>query len=260
MRNFSRKTRVTPRPLHKAHPALPRLPPRPFRPFARFADPNDDSKVEFLATRFESLAVDSSFHSTPAGTALITTTSLPSDGPNRSTELTTDSIVPSVTPIAENTAALFSGDGSMNSPFTEVTQGNKQADHRFREQEIFPLPQIDSEHNLFITRACWEDLRSVADEHGFILDEHFKLIANVINPRPSTELSAICAGDRFNCPHPSYSPDRLTLGPEYCADRLFFDGFYHNVDVCGSEHSGRTTRREMREDCNRTCEDAAKRD
>jgi hypothetical protein len=247
MRNFSGKTRVTPRPRHKAHPALPRVPPRPFRPFPRLANPNDDANVDFLA------------NSVPAGTALIPTTSVSSEGPGRSTELTANSIPSSPTHIAENAAPFFLGDGSFNSPFTEATQGNEQTDHHFQGQENLPLPEIISEHNPFIARAaCWEDLRSVADVHGFVLDEHFRLTAKVKDPRPSTELSAICAGDRYNCPHPSYSPDRHTLGPEYCADRLFFDGYYHNDDAGRRKRSGRTTRREMREDRSRLCGGAAR--
>ena len=86
MRNFSGKTRVTPRPRHKVHPALPRLPPKPFRRFARLAEPNDDANINFLATKFNSLAVDGASHSMPMDTGQIPTTSIPSGDHSGSTQ------------------------------------------------------------------------------------------------------------------------------------------------------------------------------
>ena len=70
-------------------------------------------------------------------------------------------------------------------------------------------------------------IKSIVD-----LDEFFKLTPKIKSRdvRPTSELSALCKGDHRSCPHPSYSPDRRTLGPEYCADRLFFNEFYHDVD------------------------------
>lgn len=245
-RSFSHKARIASQAFCKMQPALPRVPPRPFKPFARLADPLDDDNIDYLADKFHSLSMDGSLLSLPANTAHIATPApTPVYDHNGSTSV-------------HNTAdLLFTGNGSAESPFIEVPQepacsttADPQQDYRLWEQEIYPLPEIISEHNPLILRAaCWEDLHLVAEEHGFELDQYFKLTPKLKerSTRPSTELSAICGGDRYSCPHPCYSPDRRTLGPEYCADRLFFDRCYRcdNVDRRNPGHV--TTKEDIRQ-------------
>ena len=235
MRNFSNKTHVASQPLHRLCTALPvpRVPPRPFKPFACLADPNDNVNVNFLANGLHSMSLD---NTSPA--VSVNTTQA-----NVTPALTQDQIesakasAPSFTPLADQQLLhcadlAFTGEGSMDCPFTEIPRTPTPSPVTPGCQ-LDPLPQVISKHNPFLARAaCWEDLHLVAREHGFDLDEFFKLTLKIKSRDvwPTSELSTLCKGDHCSCPHPSYSPDHKTLGPEYCADRLFFDEFYHDVN------------------------------
>jgi hypothetical protein len=102
----------------------------------------------------------------------------------------------------EDLEPLFIGDGSLTAPFTEVSD------------------------KVWRMTAFLKDLQVVADFYGFKLEEYSDLAPRVIE----LGSSSTCTGGRLTCLHPSYAPDRRTLGPEYCADRLFFDQFYRRVD------------------------------
>ena len=193
----------------------------------------------------------------PMDTAQIPNLSTLSGDHSKSMQLTAPPIENSAGHLMNASAPFFSGDGSMSSLFIEITQKSKQTDHQFWKQEVFLLLEIISEHNPLLARAaCFEDLQLVADEHGFVLDEYFRLTSKVKEPQPDTQLSAICAGNYYNCPHPSYSPDHRTLGPEYCTDHLFFDRFYQNDNICSNNHGGC---REIRKSFDNICRSATKR-
>jgi hypothetical protein len=236
MRNFSNKTHVASQPLRRMHTALPmpRVPPRPFKPFARLADPISDVNVEFLANGLRSVSLNNGPPSVPADTVQITVAPAPTPDLLKNAEPSAPSIAPSAVQQQLIHADLaFAGEGSVDNPFTEVSD-TATPTPATPEDEHLHRPHVLSEHNPFLARAaCWENLLLVAGEHGFDLDECFKLTPKIKSrdARPSSELSALCKGDRFTCPHPSFSPDRRTLGPEYCADRIFFDEYYHDADV-----------------------------
>jgi hypothetical protein len=96
---------------------------------------------------------------------------------------------------------LFTGNGTIDSPFTEVAINR----------------------GFFDKAACIKELEHVADSYGF------ELVELVLLPPIAT--TTHCTAGASDCPHPSYHPDRRTLGPEYCADRTFFNKFYHDDDV-----------------------------
>ena len=235
MHNFSNKTHVASQPLRRIHTALPvpRVPPRPFKPFARLADPNSDVNVEFLTNGLLSVSLSDDSPSIPIGKAPL----IVALAPTRDLLRTSKTSAPSINSLADQQQLIhdpaFAGEGSMDSPFRE-TSDTPDPIPATPKNELLHLPHVLSEHNPFLARAaCWEELLLVAGAHGFDLDERFKLTPKIKDRdvHPSSELSALCKGDCFSCLHPSYSPDRRTLGPEYCADRLFFDEHYHDADV-----------------------------
>jgi hypothetical protein len=185
MRSISNKVRVATRHLHHNRPSRSAIPPKPFR---AFANPDDNANIDFLAERFHNLDVNSAFLPLPMDTTWI---SAPQKPLGCSASAETEEIDP-----------LFIGDGSLTSPFTEVT------DEVWRE-------------NAFL-----KDLHVLADFYDFKVIECSKLAPQVNKPGSTST----CTGGRLTCLHPSYAPDRRTLGPEYCADRLFFDHFYRRVD------------------------------
>ena len=142
-RNFSHKARIASQHFRKMQTALPRVPPRPFKPFARLADPLDDGNIDYLADKFHSISMDGALLSLPTDTTHIT--------------------APGPTPVYDQNGStsghsgadlLFTGNGSAESPFIEVPQEatsstgrNQREDYRLWEQEIYPLPEIISEHN-----------------------------------------------------------------------------------------------------------------
>ena len=235
MCNFSNKTRVASQPLRRMHTALPvpRVPPRPFKPFACLADPNSDVNVEFLTNGLLSVSLSDNSPSIPVDKAQLIVTPAPTRNPLRTSKTSAPSIDSSADQQQLVHDPAFAGEGSMDSPFREISNTPNPIPATLK-NKLLHLPHVLSKHNPFLARAaCWEELLLVAGAHGFDLDECFKLTPKIKDRdvRPSSELSALCKEDCFSCLHPSYSPDQRTLGPEYCADHLFFDEHYHDADV-----------------------------
>ena len=177
MRNFSNKTCVASQPLHRLHTALPmpRVPPKPFKPFACLADPNDKFNIAFLANGLHSISLDNT--SPPVSVETAQTSITPA--PTRDQIESTDASAPLITPSADQQQVhlmdlALTGEGSMNCPFTEISR-TATSTPATPGSEVYPLPQVISEHNPFLARAaCWEELHLVAGEHGFDLDDFFK--------------------------------------------------------------------------------------
>ena len=182
MHNFLNKTRVASQPLRRLHTALPmpRVPPRPFEPFVRLADPNDKFNVEFLANGLHSISLDYTFPPVSVETAQTSIT----PALTRDQIESTDTSAPSITPSADQqqvhlTDLAFTGEGSMNCPFTEISR-TPTSTPATPGSKVYPLPQVISEHNPFLARAaCWEELHLVTREHGFDLDDFFKLTPKI---------------------------------------------------------------------------------
>lgn len=166
----SNKARIASCPGHKwpaSLVALPRLPPKSWVPFANL---NDDLTVDFLAQGFDNLSISSmdpgnSMTSTGISTIVSPTASegvhevfhcLPmdiTDPPNASEPVQSNS----------ESKVMFRGDGTMDSPFTEVASSEKPC-------------QLD-------VKACTKQLKKVAKSYGFKI---IKVIW-VISPPPSLE-------------------------------------------------------------------------
>ena len=145
MRNFSNKTRVASQPLRRLHTALPMprvQPPKPFKPFARLADPNDKFNVAFLANGLHSISLDNT--SPPVSVKTAQTSITPA--PTRDQIESTDASAPSITPSADQqqvhlTDLAFTGEGSMNCPFTEISR-TPTSTPATPGSEVYPLPQV----------------------------------------------------------------------------------------------------------------------
>jgi len=198
MRTISNKIRIISRG-RDTRPCLPGLAP--------LTTPSDNANVDLLTSRLCNLSVNIS--------------DVPDHLPPR--DHTEDSHDKSAPFGCNLKPPAFAGHGTKESPFTEVDIHMLQTGT--------PLPKIlVSDSHLLWRAACWEALFATAESHSFTLSEGFTLTPKVPERTPSSQMDAICTGDRYTCPHPSFSSNRRTLGPEYCADRLFFDKFYHNQD------------------------------
>ena len=120
----------------------------------------------------------------------------------------------------------LTGNGTKECPFTKV---DIHLLHTRTPRSPLPKLLVDDNHLLW-RAACWEALFATAESHGFTLGEGFNLTLKTPERSPSPRIDTICTGDRHTCLHASLSPSHRTLGPEYCADRLFFDKFYRHHD------------------------------
>jgi len=162
--------------LRLSRPRFPKVPPKPWKPFV---DSQDNIIIDDLVNQLDKMSTISREGSvTPRETSA-----------SSSSVKTTDRNL------------LFTGNGTIDSPFTEVAINR----------------------GFFDKAACIKELEHVADSYGF------ELVELVLLPPIAT--TTHCTAGASDCPHPSYHPERRTLGPEYCADRTFFKKFYHDDDV-----------------------------
>ena len=201
MRTISNKVRTFSRG-RDIRPCLPGLAP--------LTTPCDATSVDFLTSKLGNLFVnesDSPDHQAPLDHSGYSR--------NASAPLHSSIRLPSLT-----------GNGTEESPFTEVDIHLLQTG-----TPRSPLPKLlVGDSHLLWRAACWEALFATAESHGFTLGKGFNLTPKTPERSPSPRIDIICTGDRHTCQHPSFSPSRRTLGPEYCADRLFFNEFYRNHD------------------------------
>ena len=159
---------------------MPRVLPKPFKPFTHLADPIDKFNVTFLANGLHSISLDNT--SPPVSVKTAQTSITPA--PTRDQIESTDASAPSITPSADQQQVHlmdlgFTGEGSMNCPFTEISRTPTSTPATLG-SKVYPLPQVISEHNPFLARAaCWEELHLIAREHGFDLDDFFKLTPKI---------------------------------------------------------------------------------
>ena len=163
--------------LRLSRPCFPKVPPKPWKPFV---NSQNNIVIDDLANQLDEMSTVSEEGSvTPREVSASSSSSIKTSDRD----------------------LLFTGNGTIDSPFTEVTINR----------------------GVFDKAACIKELEHVADSYGF------ELVELVLLPPIAT--TTHCTSGPSDCPHPSYHPDRRTLGPEYCADRTFFKKFYRDDDV-----------------------------
>ena len=218
MRMSSNKARVATRPFRKWPPSqasLPRIPPKPWAPFA---NPNDDLNVDFLAREFYDLSVTSANPNSSTTSAGVGTSASPSASDvvrdvfhclPMDVTASPDDITP--TQSDSESEIVFRGDGTVDSPFTEVINGDKPA-------------KLD-------IKACMKHLKKVARCYGFRVIEVTWVVSSDSSPDSSPEPEE--RGPNV-VPHPRHPPSkslRTIAEPAFWGGRTHADVYRRKDDM-----------------------------